>query len=255
MGVWDAATPLGSESKSLGDDRIRELKAALSEALSHEFSTFPGATPSSTPIFIPGFLRGTTASRPTGDSLVEGRLYINTTLNVIERYNGATWDVVAGNVAIPTGTKMPFYQASPPTGWTAVAVNDKFMRVVTSGGSGGTSGGSGATPASTLTLAHSHTVAGHTHSIAAHDHNLDYTTYSDSGVLSDANIYGYDSDGDDAVMYKVVSGFGATTVKRVFKSGTTSDGGGSTGSAAPSTDSQLSNIAFQYADFCVGSKD
>lgn len=94
MGVWDKTTPAGSDNARDGDDRIRELKDALEEALSHEDSTFPGATPGSTPIFIPGFLRGGTASRPTGDSLVEGRLYLNTDTNVIERYNGATWDTV-----------------------------------------------------------------------------------------------------------------------------------------------------------------
>jgi len=94
MGVWDATTPAGTDLAREGDDRIREMKAALAEALSHEFSTFPGATPGSTPIFIPGFLRGATASRPTGDSLVEGRLYINTSTNVLERYNGSTWDTV-----------------------------------------------------------------------------------------------------------------------------------------------------------------
>lgn len=94
MGVWDETTPAGSDNLRDGDDRIRELKVALGEALSHENSTFPGASPSTTPIFIPGFLRGGTADRPTGDSLVEGRLFINTDTNVIERYNGSSWDVV-----------------------------------------------------------------------------------------------------------------------------------------------------------------
>lgn len=49
----------------------------------------------------------------------------------------ATWQDV-----IPTGTKMMFYQAAAPLGWTADAVNDRFLRVVNSGGSGGTTGGS-----------------------------------------------------------------------------------------------------------------
>jgi hypothetical protein len=94
MGVWSTTTPAGSDPISEGDDRLRELKSALQEALSHEDSIFPGATPLSTPIFIPGFLRGVTGSRPTGDSLVSGRIYFNTTTNVIERYNGATWDTI-----------------------------------------------------------------------------------------------------------------------------------------------------------------
>lgn len=94
MSVFNVNTPAGSDPISEGDDRIRELKLALQEALSHEDSIFPGATPLSTPIFIPGFLRGATGSRPTGDSLVSGRIYFNTTTNVIERYNGATWDTI-----------------------------------------------------------------------------------------------------------------------------------------------------------------
>jgi hypothetical protein len=44
-------------------------------------------------------------------------------------------------LGIGTGAKMMFYQASAPTGWTAVAVNDKALRVVTAGGTGGTTGG------------------------------------------------------------------------------------------------------------------
>ena len=64
MGVWDKTTPLGSAPLSEGDDRIRELKTAIEEALSHENSTFPGATPGSTPIFIPGMMTGVTGLRP-----------------------------------------------------------------------------------------------------------------------------------------------------------------------------------------------
>jgi len=42
---------------------------------------------------------------------------------------------------IPSGTRMLFYQASAPTGWSQVtSVNDKVLRVVDSGG--GTTGGS-----------------------------------------------------------------------------------------------------------------
>lgn len=106
MGVWDETTPTGSDNAREGDDRIRELKVALGEALSHEDSTFPGATPGATPIFIPGMKKDTTANRPTGDSLVSGRFFANTTLNILERYNGSTWDSIATN--IPSGTKMLF---------------------------------------------------------------------------------------------------------------------------------------------------
>lgn len=40
-----------------------------------------------------------------------------------------------------SSTGMLFYQASAPTGWTAVAVNDHALRVVSAGGTGGSAGG------------------------------------------------------------------------------------------------------------------
>ncbi len=48
---------------------------------------------------------------------------------------------VTGADATPTGTSMMFYQASVPTGWTAVVTNDVAFRAVLNGTSGGTSGG------------------------------------------------------------------------------------------------------------------
>ncbi len=36
---------------------------------------------------------------------------------------------------------MVFYQASAPTGWTAASQNDKALRVVSAGGTGGSAGG------------------------------------------------------------------------------------------------------------------
>lgn len=156
--TWDKTSPLNTDFISLGDDVIREMKKDLEDALSHEFSTFPGAT-AATPIFIPGFLRGATASRPTGDSLTEGRFYCNTTLNVLERYNGTSWDAVS--TLIPSGTRMMFFQAAVPTGWTQVTDhNDKMIRIVS-----GTGGGSGGTNDVSTGLSHAHTDSGHVHSI------------------------------------------------------------------------------------------
>ena len=264
-GVWDKTTPTGSDNAREGDDRIREAKNALEEALSHEDSTFPGASPSTSPIFIPGFLRNTTANRPTGDSLVSGRLFINTTLGIIERYNGSSWDSVSVNFA--SGTKMVFYQASAPTGWTAEAVNDKFLRVVSSGGTGGTTGGSGLAPSSTITLAHSHTVDSHTHSTPAHTHVLDWNTISSgsrdfggSGATPADYLGGQvmtiDSLGDDTEL-KTTYGTGNTqsATVRGYKPQTASGGSGTSGSATPGTNSQLSNTAFQYADVVIAAKD
>jgi len=65
--------------------------------------------------------------------------------------------------SFPQGTKLVFYQASAPTGWTKVTThNDKALRVVS--GNGGGSGGSAA-----FSSAFSHT---HTDSFSVDGHGL-----------------------------------------------------------------------------------
>jgi len=252
MGVWDATTPAGSEAISQGDNRIRELKEALAEALSHEDSTFPGASPSTAPIFIPGFLRGATGSRPTGDSLVSGRFYCNTTLNVLERYNGSSWAAVA--TLIPSGTFMVFFQAAVPTGWTQhPTAGNQLLRVVS--GSGGGSGGS-TDPGSSISLAHTHTVAGHTHDLAnhthtgpSHTHTVPITGYGHSGGSTVGSGTLVTSDGSVS---------GANTSPNSGSSGTGATSGPSSntsGSASPATDSQGGSLALAYINVVIGSKD
>jgi len=64
-------------------------------------------------------------------------------------------------VYLVSGTKMVFYKATPPTGWTQVTThNDKALRVV-SGTGGGAGGSTGFTSAFTHTHANTVTVAGH----------------------------------------------------------------------------------------------
>lgn len=151
---------------------------------------------------------------------------------------------------ISSGTKMLFYQASAPTGWTAVAVNDKFLRVVTAGGTGGTSGGSGLTPSSTISLSHVHTVDSHTHSIAQHTHDFDYDLFGSSTVDTNAKSGTANSDGQS--VYQIVNG--GDTIRHI-KSVTKIGGATASGSATPDTDSKLSDTAFQYADVIIAQKD
>ena len=93
--VWDVTTPAGTESKSLGDDRIRELKTDIQTSLQYE-GDFPGPD-TSDPKFIYTPSTGTSAGRPTGDEAVAGRLYVNISSGVIEQYNGSTWNPISGN--------------------------------------------------------------------------------------------------------------------------------------------------------------
>jgi len=159
--VWDATTPDGTEDASSGDNRIRELKADLENALQAQDpdaeSVFPGADTSS-PVYRYRGLRGATTARPAAGDY---GLYVDTTRNVIQRDNGTSWDDIA--TLIPVGTVMVFYQAAAPTGWTKVVTqNDKALRVVS--GSGGVAGGTSSF--STGAPNHNHTTASHALSVA-----------------------------------------------------------------------------------------
>jgi len=177
--TWDTSTPLGSESILNGDNRIRELKTDIQTALRGNASDgteakFPGSD-TANPVYRYRGLKGNTAARPAAGQY---GLYFDTTRQVLQRDNGSSWDDIAGGVGIVSGTNMVFYQASAPTGWTAVAVNDKFLRVVTSGGTGGSTGG---TMAASTSLAHTHTTGDFTLTIAempAHSH----TTATNAGA-------------------------------------------------------------------------
>lgn len=136
--TWDASTPSGSESKSLGDDRIRELKTDIATALEFE-GVFPG-TNTSSPIYIWTPSSGTTANRPTGLGLVDGRLYVNTSSGCLEHYNATTaqwscFDVVPSSNIV--GTDLSTTVAGPGlyhTG-TALAVRGDETTISVTGGS------------------------------------------------------------------------------------------------------------------------
>lgn len=173
---------------------------------------------------------------------------------------------------IPSGTKMSFYQASVPTGWTAVAVNDKFIRVVTSGTTGGTNGG---TVAASTSLAHTHTVDSHTHTGPSHTHtgpshthsipqiDLEHTDDAVTTFPGGSEIGSSRASGSQLYATGITgAGNNIWILKNRTEAGTTGAGGtgdtgasgtGATGAASPATDSQLG--AFAYADFCVGTKD
>lgn len=150
---------------------------------------------------------------------------------------------------IPSGTKMVFYQASPPVGWTAVAVNDKFLRVVTSGGTGGTNGGS---VAASTSLAHTHTVNAHTHSTPGHVHNLDYSTGASVGITGLGYVVPSATAGSGSSELHVYN-TGSGGPSNIYKEVTKADGSSTSGSTSPGTDSQLG--VFAYSDVIIATKD
>lgn len=93
LAVWDATIPNGNEAKSLGDDRIRELKTDVQTSLDYEGS-FPGSD-TSNPRFIYTPSTGTTALRPTGNAAPSGRLYINLSSGTLEMSQGnGNWNAL-----------------------------------------------------------------------------------------------------------------------------------------------------------------
>ncbi|MFC1794371.1 hypothetical protein ACFL3Q_12380 [Planctomycetota bacterium] len=170
MGVWDITTPDGSKDVRDGDDRIREAKRALQEALAAH-GVFPGDNPSTAPIYIPRGQTGTTAAKPVAS---KGGFYFDTDVGGMQWSDGSTWR----SLGFPTGTVMIFFQAAAPSGWTKSAShNDKYLRVVSGsgGGSGGSSGCAGG---------HSHTVNAHTHQWLNGNGSGYCATYQSDGASS-----------------------------------------------------------------------
>lgn len=108
MGVWDVATPAGSDPISQGDDRIREAKTAVQESLRAQTTegleaVFPGSAPSTAPVYRYRGLKGTTGAKPASGQY---GLYTNTTSGMLERDNGTTWDVIAKGLHVTKGTAL-----------------------------------------------------------------------------------------------------------------------------------------------------
>lgn len=263
MGNFDTSTPVGTNPMSIVDDNIRELKTAMQESLRGGAAEgveaiFPGSAPSTAPVFRVRGRKGTTGARPAAGQY---GLYANETLATLQRDNGSAWEDIA--TLIPSGTKMVFYQASPPTGWTAVAVNDKFLRVVTAGGTGGSTGG---TVAASTSLAHSHTVNAHTHSGPSHTHSVPNHTHElgYNAVLGQVTVNAAVFSIGAGTVIGSYSGGGSIAGRREHLNRTENDGSGTTGAegtgntgaTSPGTDNgTLGAGAFAYADVVIATKD
>lgn len=290
---WDTSVPSDPSAANLGANVIRTLKSDLQSALRGQTTegseaVFPGSD-TANPVFRYRGLRGTTGSRPAAANY---GLYFDTDRQALQRSTGGAWEDVG--VAISVNTRMVFAQSVVPTGWTLVTTwNDRALRVVsgTGGSTGGSTGlSSGITLAHSHTVnAHTHTISsdgGHTHttththaiSSAAVDHKHLTPTIKDS---STTQVYGVGEDpfgnGGDATGVAIGTFaarvgvqpnkvFQKTDVMTNFAGGNTnstaaasdSQGahthGAATGSASPSTDSQLSSITLSYLDVVIGQK-
>jgi hypothetical protein len=142
----------------------------------------------------------------------------------------------AGAAVIPAGTVMLFYQAAAPTGWTQVTTqNNKALRVVS-----GTGGGTGGSVDFTTAFA-SKAVTGSVGTSGA-------TTLSTSQIPShDHTGAGYSGPGQVAAgeVYRVVT---------TDNTGSTGGGGSHTHTGGSFTGTAI-NLAVQYIDIILASKN
>jgi len=219
---------------------------------------------------IDDLLDGTTAV--TGINITSGTVASSTLSGALPAIDGSS---LTGVQPFPSGTKMVFFQASAPTGWTQdTANNDKALRVVsgTGGGTGGTHGLS--SPPST---AHTHTGGSHTHSTPNHNHGDNFAvashTLATSRIPSHSHNVPMSNDYQNAntntwrpypyrysnAAYNVASGnSGSGGSHNHGLNGAVSSGGASnTGSGGAVATGSASPTAFapQYINVIVCSKD
>jgi hypothetical protein len=155
------SNPTSSDPVNQGDDHLRLIKSILK-------AQFPGAAGS-------GFATAITATEAELNAL-----------------HGLT------NFYFTSGTRMPFAQASAPTGWTQDTsdnATNRMLRVVNTAGNG-VGGSDSPIVNSTTMVAHTHTFTGsalaaHTHTDSGHTHTLNVTPQlGGGGGGGDANSGG-----------------------------------------------------------------
>lgn len=167
-----------------------------------------------------------------------------TTATEITYLNGVTGPIQTqiGNATFPAGTKLPFYQAAAPTGWTLdSSVNDRFIRISSSAG--------GTTSGSFSNLSHSHSHA-HTHSDGDLHAQIAVNAGFDGIEVNHVTVTSWTpDDADDSGGSVTPSGSSTTGVNVAGDTG---------GASVTNTDAQtISHGAAQhaYADFIICTKD
>jgi len=144
--------PLGGDSLNKGDDHVRLIKQVLK-------TQFPG-------VDLNGFKIPITATEDELNFLSGVTTPIQTQFDDLGVRVSANEDAIAN--LIEAGTKMVFYQAAAPTGWTLdTAITDHVMRIVEGTIlAGGVTGGTDDPVLNDKVAAHTHTAA----SAGAHTH-------------------------------------------------------------------------------------
>jgi len=154
--------------------------------------------------------------------------------------------------AFAAGTSMLFYQATAPTGWTAEAINDKALRVVASGATGGTDGGttswSNVMVARTITQANLPNVNLTAASDGAHQHFVNNVDSSTTATSSSNYIAATANFGNNSSYLLSAS---ATVADR----GLTSSNGAHTHTVPLGGSGTALDFAVQYSDVIIATKD
>ena len=133
--AWDKTKPTGTTPVKDSDDAIRANWAYIELELEKVMAFL-----SATGLLLEGSARLTydiAANRPTPGN--QGKLFVGSDTLRLEVDDGSAWK----DVGIPSGTVLPFIQATAPVGWTQVNTwNDRVIRIVDNTGTGGSTGGS-----------------------------------------------------------------------------------------------------------------
>lgn len=139
----NSSWPLGTDSATLGDNHLRLIKSVLK-------SVFPGAGGN-------GFAK-----------------QIIATEDEINFLSGVTSNLASA--VFPSGTTLPFYQASPPPGWSLVPLSTSYM-LVAGGATGGATAGTDSPIFNNKVPSHTHTASGSTSTNGAHSHSTSPTHF------------------------------------------------------------------------------
>jgi hypothetical protein len=192
-----------------------------------------------------------TGTGTLANSGVSAGTYTYATVTVDAKGRVTSASTGASPSAFPSGTRMPFAQASAPTGWTrdtSDAADNRMLRVVSTGGGG--TGGSASPILNNVVPSHTHGFttggqsANHNHGISdpthRHDIRLHWTSASAPGQISGRE-----------------NSFAATRVSQYASTGisTGNNSVGHTHSGTTDNGSSQTNWAPRYIDMIICSKD
>ncbi len=160
IGGLNSSWPLGTDGATKGDDHFRLIKSVLK-------NTFPGSSGN-------GFSKQITATEDE--------------LNYLSGLNGNIMTKLAA-AGFPAGTALPFYNATPPPGWSLVSTPSTYMLVC--GVTGGAMSGTDSPILNDKVPSHTHSTSGGTLSTAgAHSHAISPGSIIAADPLGTGNIYG-----------------------------------------------------------------